>query len=1007
MMIRSITLILIIALFSPGLSGEVKKCGPGHGQEEITKAGETFVIETNQAGQVILGLKAVNRLNSPGLNGNKLAGTLLTGSALSFHPQGFALFSYSDRFSPHFRGRRQKLVKVDDDQYMEDLLSLPEGYPKPKVLLDLYKSNLEGMAFGNGGDTLWWNGDLIYRFDFGFPVEAFNLSDIEGKLKTRVGDINGETGNTVEVSLSSDEENWYTVWSSPFETGEADIEMKLPQTLVGKKTIYLRLRGRETALLDLYVSARLKTKKRTRLLRVSPGQNSYRFSDDRDSSHHAIFFWEGAGVVQTKQPGEGIAYPGSRPTVTENGNSITILFPEQVGIILEKSRNGGIGGIEKILVRQREILSAPPGVPSTAPFLEMVGDGEVGDIHDWESYLGQRGANNHKWPQTGKRELYTIGLEKSRYLGSGIESNSVVLYTEVSEGRDSGALNWRFSPVSITAGETTYEGLGWQIEMNGLERAYILNITEPVAPAYKSWYLAQEWGGVAEKQMDFFSNVYMRESWYFSETQPFFFQAGPRGAAASFFPDLTAARVSLASESGRIMQRVRVPLGKGTLRQSPVKYWLWTEKPFPDKFSAVDGWTAFYDTTANHYRENLGLGTTDPKPALWWINPSEDYFRNYVENGKPRLKDSWFYRLAESTLPAAKEMGFGLIHIDGFWESDIVHPATDYLYGSDCFGSGNALWNLEVHESSGGLKGLKILMDRARELDIKIVLWNLSGDLSNSARRLKENTGWIKWRSDGTPETAGYGDVTGTSLNSGYFDYAVSRYRHIYDSVGGFDGFWFDSFLTFAMMPDFREEQPLPQLNRIVEMQAISWEMGMTNIFIEGCGPLGVSSGGYGYESVLANDPEGIKHVNRRFDSIRGREYLLYRYQADTIIEPDSYYRALASKGIIGIPNLEVLSQMSVGDRDHIARANRDYMQVLDKMQHRRLIAVDGRWVGVAWTNDVSSDVVVFAFSDFNYPFSGRGSIRDITSGRSLGTKSSLSVEPMHTYVISRDKEKK
>ncbi len=343
MILRSIVLTLMMTLFSHGLPGEERGCDWGHGQKEVTMTPETFVIETTQAGQPSLGITAVNRLNSPAVNGQKLANTLLTDAALTFHPEGFAFFSYRDRFSRHFRGRKQKLVRVDDQLYMEDLLNLPGGYAKPKVLLDLYKGDLDALAFVGSDDILWWNGDLIYKFDFGFPVTALSLSDVEGKLKTRVGDLDAAVGKVVEVSLSDDGKNWYTAWRSPFQGGGIDVDAELPPALIGKKTIYLRFRGRETALLDLYVSARLDTKNITPLLRVLPGRNAYRFTDEKDSSHHAIFFWEGPGVYQKKEPGELITYPGSLPQVTENDGSITILFPERVGIILGKEKGKGTG----------------------------------------------------------------------------------------------------------------------------------------------------------------------------------------------------------------------------------------------------------------------------------------------------------------------------------------------------------------------------------------------------------------------------------------------------------------------------------------------------------------------------------------------------------------------------------------------------------------------------------------------------------------------------------------
>ncbi len=64
--------------------------------------------------------------------------------------------------------------------------------------------------------------------------------------------------------------------------------------------------------------------------------------------------------------------------------------------------------------------------------------------------------------------------------------------------------------------------------------------------------------------------------------------------------------------------------------------------------------------------------------------------------------------------------------------------------------------------------------------------------------------------------------------------------------------------------------------------------MGCTEIHIERCSPLGLSSGGYGLGEL------------RFFECIKGHEYGLYYYVADTAFEPESYFRAVASKGIVG-----------------------------------------------------------------------------------------------------------
>ncbi|MFQ5854533.1 MAG: hypothetical protein ACE5LU_02660, partial [Anaerolineae bacterium] len=173
-------------------------------------------------------------------------------------------------------------------------------------------------------------------------------------------------------------------------------------------------------------------------------------------------------------------------------------------------------------------------------------------------------------------------------------------------------------------------------------------------------------------------------------------------------------------------------------------------------------------------------------------------------------------------------------------------------------------------------------------------------------------------------------------------------------------------------------------------------------IHIEGTSPFGLSSGGYGLEGYLGGGPEEQAMATKLFERIQGREYGLYRYTADTIPEPDSYYRALASKGVIGVFNLDVLDRMPADQRARIVQANHDFLRVSDTMERRHLIAEDDTWQGVAWTRRGSREEALFAFDRFRYPLAGRATIEDITAGISLSAEGGFETEPMHTYVITR-----
>ena len=188
-------------------------------------------------------------------------------------------------------------------------------------------------------------------------------------------------------------------------------------------------------------------------------------------------------------------------------------------------------------------------------------------------------------------------------------------------------------------------------------------------------------------------------------------------------------------------------------------------------------------------------------------------------------------------------------------------------------------------------------------------------------------------------------------------------------------------------------------------MQKRLIEMGLSTIVIEGCGPFGISSGGYGYEAYALGSPEDKIAAEKIYERIEGREYGLYRYIADTIIEPESYYRALASKGVIDGFLIETLLDMPKEKLEIIAQANRDYMQVLDKMEKRHLIGNGDRWNGVLWTHQGSKAEVLFSFNSFNYflgQIDSRVVVEDVTAGTKSMVMGNFSTLPMHTYIIHR-----
>ncbi len=979
-----------VCLFQPGAGALAQpRLAPPYdvrpaGQAEITQSPQTVTIRGATASDLELGVLAVDRLAAPALNGRQLMGVMPTGASLVLRTWGTAAFSYTDNFQRHFRGRTQA---AEPGEEFENLLALPADHPKPKVLLDAYRLPSEILALHTRGDALGWNGDLIYKFDFGMPVREFRLATAGGKTLIH------DTGGGVEISLSSDGETWSQVWSSPGGKDNVEVEASLPEALKGARTIWLRLRAVEAILAALHVSAKLDAKALAPVFCPDGGEMQVVFSDAPESSHRAVVFWRGRGVETSGGAAGAPSYPEDRPSVTETQERITIAFPAKVAVSLRRSSEGGIAGFDGLWIGDEEILAGP----APAPELEVLSPGESGATVDWKAYLQERKQAGYVWPRRGGREIRKVSLEKAAYLGSAAGSDEASIRLQVAEGGETGEMTWTFTPVEKMLGGRTYVGLSWKVRLSGLERAAWLRVTEPVRLRYGDWSLQQTWGRWYEQQIDFLSEQAIPSKWYFGDAQPYYFAGGLRGAVVSYFDRVVGAEVAVNQDGDRHVLELRIPLGTGSQRESPAKLWLWTGVEFPSKWAAVDEWTRLCDALGDMYRKQMGVGRTEPRPLLW---------HSYLDSGfdpgnqSPPLGASVFYQVAQTHLYTAKQGRFAAFMLDGPWDADAHHPPEKYLDGSRSFGSNNAPWSMKVSPALGGEEGFRYLSQKARDLGIDLLLWVTPGHLSNSSPLLVENPDWIRWKISGVPEDADYGDIVGVRMDSGWFSYAVGEMQRL-NQTAPFAGFLVDSWLTFGVYPDGRARQPVPSLVRSIEMQKAWREMELNQIYIEGVSPFGISGGGFGWEGSFFGG--GAEEAWAAFEKIEGREYGLYRYAADTMIRGDSYYRTLASKGIVSIFSLSLTEQWSDSQVDMIVQTNRDYMRVLPWMQHRHLVGRGDEWLGVAWTKDGSDDIVLFSFKRFPYPVSGDATVEDVTAeGRPFEIHGGFYTEPRHTYVIRR-----
>lgn len=929
-----------------------------------------FIVTAPKAQDAELTLTAIQRLHQVSINGQCVAESMPIGSTLTLRPDGKALFTYSDLFLRHFRGREQVLKSRMFRNPAEDFLHFPKDAQPPKFLQDIWKVDAKLLRMNHGQDILWWTGELTYRFDFSYPLVSLKLESPEGR-RTTVGDWEWrKVGRAVKIFASTDGQNWSLLWQSHDKGGMTPVEVSLPETMKGARTVFIKFWGQAgNVLFDLFVTAWLDAHDAVQLLKLKEGKNSFVFEDGRDSSHHVLVGWRGKGLRITAPERSKTMYPSRKPVVRVSDDELAVLFPQKVGVWLAK-KDAVVSGIKRIMCGRREIVAALWPEGSQAPVASVITGGRIEPVKDWVAYLKER--KGRTFAKRGGLEITKASLEGS-FEGWRREGEWVVVTAKHESG---GKVEWLFAPAKEAIGGGAYTGIKWKLRLTGLGRVYEVVVTEPVVFDSGDWHFTQVWGPFQEHQLSLSNQFQLPERGYFARQQPFFFLAGGKGATVSFFGTVVHAMVSEARDLDRIAVRAAIPVKAGQVAETAEKVWLFREGDFSSKWDALNEWTWVFDSLADRYRTEKGIQVVEPTPTRGWqVVRFEDFARE---------------------IPKVAQWGVRVVYLSGALESDADKRKADYLLNSRSFGSVCGPWKLEVSSTRGGEEGLKHLCEVAHKHGVKVVLWSTPAHLSNSSPLLREHPEWLAWRWDGTPETMGYGDITGVRLRSGYFDYAIRQYEKIRGATG-FDGLWQDSFLTFGILTDFSEPSPYPQLDETVEMQRRLQAMGCTEIHIEGCcGPFGLSTGGYG----MGNP--------KKFALIKGKEYGLYYYLADTAVEPESYFRALASKGIVALKPMTKrvkhsppFEKLPPEVRERVVKANHAYLQALPFMKRRRLLGEGENWQGVEWLDNRGRARVLFAFEPIKYRTQKKVTVTDLTNGtQSKVTNGVLHAEPWHVYLL-------
>ncbi len=702
------------------------------------------------------------------------------------------------------------------------------------------------------------------------------------------------------------------------------------------------------------------------------------------------------------------------PKIIETKTSLSLEFPGAGS--LQFLKNGTtLQGIRWMKLGGRMILSmGKDHVPM--PVIEVMDGISLPPIKNWKDYLALRSLHKGAWHSRGRYGSKLYDLAMARFRGAVVNGNTVTL----NFGTPKGPVYWVFEARTNDIGGVPYRGLGWSLEVSaGLSQAVWAYFLEPLPLGKDYWLLSQNWGAFLEEPLTststFATNV--EKTWGF--WQPFLFLAGKQGSLLGWLENPVSMQIEIGRSGPHLVRSLAIPFGPGPHRSTPVKYWQLATKPLSDRWERLNAWTAAYDALAGFYRSETGIQATDPLPTYLWTVPDNPYsyyeaYRRWKER-KPKttpMPAPWLesYSLHASLLPEIAALGLRQICIQSPWHTDAEHSIKERVLPTkhgpkpprlEEQGSGHAPWEPKISEAIGGITGLKEFVDRAHNFGVHVMLWTNPAHLSISSPQLDKHLDWLMWTREGVPLDEDYGDITGMSLFSGFYGNLLGGVKRVRQQ-SKIDGVWLDSFLTFGAAVDYSMSEPRPQLARSLDLERDLQSNQIPEIYVEGMSLLGLSTGGYGYEATRfegKRNQEEWKH----FVAIRGREYGLYRYVADTFLEPQSYYRALASKGVMAVFDMSQVRKLeaaSPGSTQKIARANEDYLTVLPWMQRRFLIGKGKTWYGVAWQRDTAKEIVLFSFLPFDFSRPGKWEVQDVTAGTRTKVQVGFRTKAWHTYIL-------
>ncbi len=580
-----------------------------------------------------------------------------------------------------------------------------------------------------------------------------------------------------------------------------------------------------------------------------------------------------------------------------------------------------------------------------------------------------------------------------------MEGEAVELRWSLTTPDGAGRVVWTFYPYEMELAGTIMTGVGMRVRLagEGLAAAGRIAFAFPLLVSPGDRQIEQTFRLMVEEETTLPAGGRYPDAVWFGQNQSFAYHTGPGRTVLGLFERPTWAKVRQRAESGRHFYTFDLPLPPGETRETTPLYWLAAPAGTSDRLTAANLWAALYEEIRAAYLAGAGIRYTPPLPTVVWNQPLEEQFfpalEHFAATGEyPPAGESWFDWYAQNQLPRAAAAGIRHVIIQAPWLSDGEDPALA--------ASLHAPRDFVVSPLLGGPAGLKRLIEEAHRQGIQVTLWYPSS-FSLYSPLPEQYPERITWKISGAPDDGGWGDILSLNKYEPHRQYVLDKLTALRRDVP-FDGLWLDSWVGLAVPTDYAEPQPFPQLDEAMAFLRAFSEMGLSQIVIEGLSPLARSEA-YGDYETYTGGPKRTPETIEAVEWLRGREYLLYNVGAGLYLDDDTlpvYHRLLASGGLMNIANFDEIEALSEEKQAWLRQINRDYVQVMDRMQRRQLLAAGNAWLGTAWTQDGSADLVLFAFAPFTLQLDGAATVADVTMGEQFTADGTFSAQAWHTYVL-------